>query len=175
MSPIGLGQNITSVPALGLGQNTTSANIMNSVSLSPSVFLDLLAAGPTVILGIVGDVLGLAARPGVLLGACGLFSRAVTDTLARGGLGVGLLTTISAGLVGVSAGALCGGGGLEALGRAVGGMLVVDGLAQLPGLLLLSGGGGGGAAASAFGLLAACVVFARRPVASGFAACHGES
>merc|ERR1711965_765946 len=59
----------------------------------------------------------------------------ITETLVRGGVGVGLLTTVSCALVGVSVGAICGSAGLEFCGAVFGALLGIDGLLQLPALL----------------------------------------
>jgi hypothetical protein len=102
-----------------------------------SLYVDILASCPKLLYGMANDLVGLAARPAVFIGASGLLPSEFTSTIAHGGILVGLVTTVSVVLVVISVVTLFASHGAELLVmlRTISGFFLgADGLAQLPAL-----------------------------------------
>ena len=108
------------------------------MSFVVSTVENLVSSLAKLVPAVLSDLLGMAARPVVLLGQAGIAADTAAS-FASGSILTGLLGTISANLVGVGLQALCG-SKCTPLEFLVAAPYLADGLAQLPQILLPLGG-----------------------------------
>ena len=104
-----------------------------------SVILSLSSAAVTLATSLLSDLLGLATRPVVLLGQAGIAPETAAS-FAAGGILTGILGTVSVLLVGIGVVFLFVGDRVRPAVFVAAALYMVDGIAQLPQLVLPYGG-----------------------------------